>query len=111
MFTVEESLSSTSKALDSYIECLGFWLCVAACYGRFVFGITISYPLKFSAWSYFVRYLVQLQRAYYHNSYFRIKRASLIRNGTLQMVLASDAECWCFIVSENCVCDVMQNLL
>jgi len=27
------------------------------------------------------------------------------------MVLASDAECWCFIVSENCVCDVMQNLL
>jgi len=31
MFTVEESLYSASKALDSYIECLGFWQCVAAC--------------------------------------------------------------------------------
>ena len=30
MFTVEESLYSASKAFDSYIECLGFWQCVAA---------------------------------------------------------------------------------
>jgi hypothetical protein len=27
------------------------------------------------------------------------------------MALASDAEYWYFIVSENCVCDIMQNLL
>jgi len=27
------------------------------------------------------------------------------------MALASDAEYWYLIVSENCVCDVMQNLL
>jgi len=27
------------------------------------------------------------------------------------MALASDAECWYFIFSEICVCDVMQSLL
>jgi pimeloyl-CoA synthetase len=27
------------------------------------------------------------------------------------MALASDAEYWCLIVRESCVCDVMENLL
>ena len=38
VFTVEGSTWSASKALDSYVECLGFWLCVAACCHRFIFG-------------------------------------------------------------------------
>jgi hypothetical protein len=36
VFTVEGSSWSASKALESYVECLGFRLCVAACCGRFV---------------------------------------------------------------------------
>jgi len=51
IFTVDGSSWSASKALDSSIQCLGLWLCGAACYGRFVFGVTNSYLLKFSAGS------------------------------------------------------------
>jgi len=38
VFTVAGSSWSASKVLDSYVECLGFWQCVAACCHGFVFG-------------------------------------------------------------------------
>ena len=43
--------------------------------------VTNSYSFKFCAWSYFGRYLAQLQKVYYHNSYFHIEHIYLIPNG------------------------------
>jgi hypothetical protein len=59
----------------------------------------------------FGRFLAQLQRVYNGNSYFDIGHPYLIPNVTFYILLASDAEYWYFIFSENCVCDILQNLL